>query len=145
MIKKSAGSPAQIRRLPIHRPYFASAELEAIAAVPDTRWVSKGAVTEEFEAAIRKIVGTKHVSSTKHRHRRPASGTRSAGVPTRQRSTRSVADLCCPRHHDRCRRSSTCLLRRSGRDVQSRHRRRDGARYGLYSRDHSGALRGALL
>jgi perosamine synthetase len=64
MSARSAGASAPIRPLPTHRPYFDAAELESIAGVLETRWVGKGAVTEEFEAAIRDVVGAKHVLST---------------------------------------------------------------------------------
>ena len=59
---KEAGGP--VRPLPTHRPYFDSTEVDAIAGVLESRWVGKGALTEEFEAAIRDLVGAKHVLST---------------------------------------------------------------------------------
>jgi perosamine synthetase len=59
---RSSSSP--IRPLPTHRPFFASTELEAVADVLESRWIGKGAVTEEFEGAIREIVGARHVLST---------------------------------------------------------------------------------
>jgi len=47
--------------IPVQRPHLGPEELEAVSRVFDSRWLGMGAVTKEFEEALKPYVGARHV------------------------------------------------------------------------------------
>lgn len=47
--------------IPVQRPHLGTEELDAVARVFDSRWLGMGAVTKEFEEALKPYVGARHV------------------------------------------------------------------------------------
>jgi perosamine synthetase len=47
--------------IPVQRPHLGPEELEAVSRVFDERWLGMGAVTKEFEEALKPFVGARHV------------------------------------------------------------------------------------
>ena len=49
--------------IPVQRPYIGKEELTAIGRVLESRWLGMGAVTEEFENALKKFLGVEYVAA----------------------------------------------------------------------------------
>lgn len=47
--------------IPVQRPHLGPEELDAVSRVFDSRWLGMGAVTREFEEALKPYVGARHV------------------------------------------------------------------------------------
>lgn len=47
--------------IPVQRPYLGQEELDAVKKVFDSRWLGMGSTVKEFEDALRKYLGVKHV------------------------------------------------------------------------------------
>ena len=49
--------------IPVQRPYIGNQELTAIERVFESRWLGMGAVTKEFENALKEFLGVKYVAA----------------------------------------------------------------------------------
>jgi len=47
--------------IPVQRPYLGEEELRAVGEVFDSRWLTMGSITQEFESQLSEFLGAKHV------------------------------------------------------------------------------------